>query len=268
MALNGYTCFLNVQHAGEQWKIEVCQFLYNIQYDPARLHAHDLLTQCIGFLTVIVRAADCKKVYQIELAPKEKIIILICGRNHHVHLYPWSSLDGSEGSLDVKLPETKGCQLITTGTLKKNSSTSLFVAVKRQVLCYEIYRTKPFHKKFSEIQAPGHLQWMAVFKDRLCVGYQSGFSLLNIQGDGQSINLVNANDPSLTFLSQQPFDALCAVELSTEEYLLCFSHLGVYVDMQGRRSRMQELMWPATPTACSMYLFFCCCFTCLKIINK
>ncbi|KAM9191491.1 serine/threonine-protein kinase MRCK beta isoform 1-T1 [Mergus octosetaceus] len=200
---------------------------------------------------VIVRAADCKKVYQIELAPKEKIIILICGRNHHVHLYPWASLDGSEGNFDIKLAETKGCQLITTGTLKKSSATCLFVAIKRQVFCYEIHRTKPFHKKFSEIQAPGTVQWMAVFKDKLCVGYQSGFSLLTIQGDGQSINLVNPNDPSLMFLSQQSFDALCAVELSNEEYLLCFSHMGVYVDSQGRRSRMQELMWPATPVACS-----------------
>ncbi|XP_053884055.1 serine/threonine-protein kinase MRCK beta isoform X4 [Malaclemys terrapin pileata] len=200
---------------------------------------------------VIVRVADCKKVYQIELAPKEKIIILICGRNHHVHLYPWASLDGSESNFDMKLPETKGCQLIITGTLKKSSLTCLFVAVKRQVLCYEIHRTKPFHKKFTEIQAPGNVQWMAVFKDKLCVGYQSGFSLLNIQGDGQSINLVNPNDPSLMFLSQQSFDALCAVELSNEEYLLCFSHMGVYVDSQGRRSRMQELMWPATPVACS-----------------
>ncbi|KAL8168925.1 UNVERIFIED_CONTAM: Serine/threonine-protein kinase MRCK beta [Gekko kuhli] len=205
---------------------------------------------------VIVRAADCKKVYQIELAPKEKIIILICGRNHHVHLYPWSSLDGSEGSFDVKLPETKGCQFITTGTLKKSSSASLFVAAKRQVLCYEIHRTKPFHKKFGEIQAPGNIQWMALFKDRLCVGYQSGFSLLSVQGEGQSVNLVNPSDPSLAFLSQQSLDALCAVELSNEEYLLCFSHLGVYVDAQGRRSRMQELMWPATPTACSCNSFY------------
>uniref|UniRef100_A0A8C3NFQ2 non-specific serine/threonine protein kinase n=1 Tax=Geospiza parvula TaxID=87175 RepID=A0A8C3NFQ2_GEOPR len=201
-------------------------------------------------IEVTLRAADCKKVYQIELAPKEKIIILICGRNHHVHLYPWASLDGSEGNFDIKLAETKGCQLITTGTLKKSSSTCLFVAVKRQVFCYEIHRTKPFHKKFSEIQAPGIVQWMTVFKDKLCVGYQSGFSLLTIQGDGQSINLVNPNDPSLIFLSQQSFDALCAVELSNEEFLLCFSHMGVYVDSQGRRSRMQELMWPATPVAC------------------
>ncbi|XP_029453856.1 serine/threonine-protein kinase MRCK beta [Rhinatrema bivittatum] len=200
---------------------------------------------------VIVRAADCKKVYQIELVPKEKIIAIICGRNHHVHLYPWASLDGSESSFDIKLPETKGCHFIATGTLKKISSTCLFVAVKRQIFCYEMHRTKPFHKKFSEIQALGSVQWMALFRDRLCVGYLSGFSLLNVLGDGQSINLVNPSDSSLSFLSQHPYDALCAVELSNEEYLLCFSHMGVYVDVQGRRSRMQELMWPATPVACT-----------------
>ncbi|KAM8921649.1 serine/threonine-protein kinase MRCK beta isoform 2-T2 [Pelodytes ibericus] len=200
---------------------------------------------------VIVRAADCKKVYQIELVPKEKIVVLVCGRNHHVHLFPWSSLDGSEGSFDIKLPESKGCQFIATGTLKKSSASCLFVAVKRQILCYEIHRTKPFHKKFNEIVAPGNVQWLAVFKDRLCVGYQSGFCLLNIHGDGQAIHLINPSDPSLSFLSQQSLDALCAVEISNNEYLLCFSQMGIYVDAQGRRSRLQELMWPATPVACS-----------------
>uniref|UniRef100_A0A4X1TQZ1 Serine/threonine-protein kinase MRCK beta n=1 Tax=Sus scrofa TaxID=9823 RepID=A0A4X1TQZ1_PIG len=200
---------------------------------------------------VIVRVADYKKVYQIELAPKEKVAALLCGRNHHVHLCPWSSFDGAEGTVDIKLPETKGCQLIATGAPKKSSPTCLFVAVKRLVLCYEMQRTKPFHRKLSELAAPGPVQWMAVLKDKLCVGYPSGFSLLSPQGEGQALNLVNPNDPSLTFLSQQSFDALCAVELQSEEYLLCFSHMGLYVDPQGRRSRMQELMWPAAPVACS-----------------
>lgn len=204
---------------------------------------------------MIVRVADYKKVYQIELAPKERVAVLLCGRNHHVHLCPWSSFDGAESNVDIKLPETKGCQLIGTGTLKKSGPTCLFVAVKRLVLCYEIQRTKPFHRKLSELVAPGNVQWMAVLKDKLCVGYPSGFSLLSTQGDGQALNLVNPNDPSLTFLSQQSFDALCAVELKSEEYLLCFSHMGLYVDPQGRRSRAQELMWPAAPVACSMYMF-------------
>ncbi|XP_054944481.1 LOW QUALITY PROTEIN: serine/threonine-protein kinase MRCK beta [Physeter macrocephalus] len=200
---------------------------------------------------VIVRVADYKKVYQIELAPRERAAVLLCGRSHHVHLCPWSSFDGVESSVDIKLPETKGCQLMATGTLKKSGPTCLFVAVKRLVLCYEIQRTKPFHRKFSELVAPGNVQWMAVVKDKLCVGYPSGFSLMSTQGDGQALNLVNPNDPSLTFLSQQSFDALCAVELKSEEYLLCFSHMGLYVDPQGRRSRTQELMWPAAPVACS-----------------
>ncbi|XP_072346526.1 serine/threonine-protein kinase MRCK beta isoform X1 [Scyliorhinus torazame] len=199
---------------------------------------------------MIVRAADCKKVYQIELIPKENLIVLICGRNRHVHFYPWAAFDGPETTFDIKLTETKGCQTMVSGSLRQGIVSALFVAVKRQVLCYETSRTKPYYKKFNEIQALGNVQWMAIFEERLCVGYPSGFSLLNVQGDGPSINLVNLMDSSLAFLSQQPFDALCAVRLSSKEYLLCFSHVGVYVDLQGRRSRMQELMWPAVPVAC------------------
>ncbi|XP_067847869.1 serine/threonine-protein kinase MRCK beta isoform X2 [Heptranchias perlo] len=199
---------------------------------------------------MIVRAADCKKVYQIELIPKEKLIVLICGRNRHVHFYPWVAFDGPETVFDIKLTETKGCQTMVSGSLRQGIVCCLFVAVKRQVLCYEISRTKPYYKKFNEVQAPGNVQWMTIFEERLCVGYPCGFSLLNVQGDGPSINLINPLDSSLAFLSQQPFDALCAVQLSNKEYLLCFSHVGVYVDLQGRRSRMQELMWPAVPVAC------------------
>ncbi|XP_036887595.1 serine/threonine-protein kinase MRCK beta isoform X1 [Sturnira hondurensis] len=200
---------------------------------------------------VIVRVADYKKVYQIELAPREKVAVLLCGRNHHVHLCPWSAFDGAESNVDIKLPETKGCQLVVTATLKKSTSTCLFVAVKRLVLYYEVQRTKPFHRKVAELVAPGTVQWMAPLKDRLCVGYPSGFALLSTQGDGQALTLVNPSDPSLAFLSQQPFDALCAAELASEEFLLCFSHVGLYVDPRGRRSRAQELMWPAVPVACS-----------------
>lgn len=204
---------------------------------------------------VIVRVADYKKVYQIELAPGEKVAAVLCGRSRHVHLCPWSAFDGAEGSADVKLPETKGCQLMAVGTTGRGSATCLFVAVKRLVLCYEVQRTRPFHRKLSEVVAPGTVQWMAPVKDKLCVGYPSGFSLLSTQGDGPAVTLVNPGDPSLAFLSQQSFDALCAVELTSEEFLLCFSHMGLYVDPQGRRSRTQELMWPAAPVACSMYMF-------------
>uniref|UniRef100_A0A3Q2CAT4 CDC42 binding protein kinase beta (DMPK-like) n=1 Tax=Cyprinodon variegatus TaxID=28743 RepID=A0A3Q2CAT4_CYPVA len=199
---------------------------------------------------VIVRASDSKKVYQIELIPNEKIVALLCGRNRQVHLHPWGVLDGAESSFDTKLAETKNCQVLTTGVLRPGGPACLLAAAKRQVQCYEITRAKPYHKKLWEVQAPGTVQWLGMLRDRLCVGYPSGFALLALQGESSPISLVNPGDPSLAFLSQQPMDALHALEVGSSEVLLCFSQLGVYVDGQGRRSRDQELMWPATPLAC------------------
>ncbi|ROL42346.1 Serine/threonine-protein kinase MRCK beta [Anabarilius grahami] len=200
---------------------------------------------------VIVRAADCKRVCQIELIPKEKMVALLSGRNRHVHLYPWAALEGAEGGVDIKLTETKGCQTMTIGTLRPGGPACLLAGVKRQVICYEITRAKPHHRKLWEVQAPGVAQWLGIIRDRLCVGYPSGFALLAMQGESSPVSLVSPADPSLAFLAQQPLDALHAMEVGTNELLLCFSQLGVYVDATGRRSRTQELMWPATPLACS-----------------
>ncbi|CAN9508009.1 unnamed protein product [Ophioblennius macclurei] len=208
---------------------------------------------------VIVRAVDCKKVHQIDLLPKEKMVVLLCGRNRHVHLHPWAALEGMEPAFDIKLTDTKGCQALTTGVLRPGGPACLLAAVKRQVQCYEITRTKPHHKKLWEVQAPGPVQWMGMVRDRLCLGYPSGFALLALQGETSPVSLVSPADPSLAFLTQQMMDALHAVEVGpgsstgsgSGELLLCFSQLGVYVDGQGRRSRSQELMWPATPLSCS-----------------
>uniref|UniRef100_A0A8C9Z1W7 non-specific serine/threonine protein kinase n=1 Tax=Sander lucioperca TaxID=283035 RepID=A0A8C9Z1W7_SANLU len=200
---------------------------------------------------VIVRAADSKRVYQIDLIPKEKIIALLCGRNRHVHLHHWGALEGAESSFDIKLTETKGCQALTTGLLRPGGPACLLAAIKRQVLCYEVSRVKPYYKKLWEVQAPGPVQWLGMVRDRLCVGYPSGFALLALQGESSPISLVSPADPSLGFLSQAPLDALHALEVGSSELLLCFSQLAVYVDGHGRRSRTQELMWPATPLACS-----------------
>lgn len=120
-----------------------------------------------------------------------------------------------------------------------------------QVQCYEITRTKPHHRKLWEVQAPGVVQWLGMVRERLCVGYPSGFALLALQGESSPVSLVSPGDPSLAFLAQVPLDALHALEVGGAELLLCFSQLGIYVDNHGRRSRTLELMWPATPLACS-----------------
>ncbi|XP_071996098.1 serine/threonine-protein kinase MRCK alpha isoform X3 [Engystomops pustulosus] len=197
----------------------------------------------------IIRVGDNKKVHQVELIPHEQLIAVISGRNRHVRLYPTASLDGRETEF-FKLPETKGCQGIVSGQVRHGALTCLCVSMKRQVLCYELNQSKTRHKKIKEIQVPGNVQWMAIFSERLCVGYQSGFIRYPLHAEGSPASLLHADDHTLSFITQQATDAICAVEISSKEYLLCFSSVGVYVDCQGRRSRQQELMWPAVPSAC------------------
>ncbi|NXK29422.1 MRCKA kinase, partial [Arenaria interpres] len=197
----------------------------------------------------IIRVGDNKKVHQIELIPKEQLVAVISGRNRHVRLFPIAALDGRETEF-YKLAETKGCQSIVSGHVRHGALTCLCVAMKRQVLCYELNQSKTRHKKIKEIQVQGNVQWMSIFSDRLCVGYQSGFLKYPLHGEGAPYSLLHPDDHTLSFIAQQPTDAICAVEISSKEYLLCFSSVGVYVDCQGRRSRQQELMWPATPSSC------------------
>ncbi|KAJ7341006.1 hypothetical protein JRQ81_004581 [Phrynocephalus forsythii] len=196
----------------------------------------------------IIRVGDNKKVHQIDLIPSEQLIAVISGRNRHVRLFPMTALDGRETDF-YKLAETKGCQTIVSGQVRHGAVTCLCVAMKRQVLCYELNHSKTRHKKIKEIQVAGNVQWMAIFSERLCVGYQSGFLKYPLHGEGNPHSLLHPDDHTLSFIAQQPTDAICAVEISNKEYLLCFSSVGVYVDCQGRRSRQQELMWPATPSS-------------------
>ncbi|KAL2082565.1 hypothetical protein ACEWY4_022383 [Coilia grayii] len=206
----------------------------------------------------IIRVGDSKKVHQVELIGPEQLLAVVSGRNRHVRLLQAASLDGRDLE-PFKLADTKGCQALAWGQVRHGALTCLCVAMKRQVIVYELNKTKSRHRRIREIQVPGVVQWMAVQSERLCVGWQSGFARYSLPGEGSTgassggVSLLHPDDPTLTFLSQQPppsCDALCAVELSPKELLLCFGCLGVYVDWQGRRSRQQELMWPATPTAC------------------
>ena len=132
------------------------------------------------------------------------------------------------------------------------------MAMKRQVLCYELFQSKTRHRKFKEIQVPYNVQWMAIFSEQLCVGFQSGFLRYPLNGEGSPYSMLHSNDHTLSFIAHQPMDAICAVEISSKEYLLCFNSIGIYTDCQGRRSRQQELMWPANPSSCCKSFTFGC----------
>ncbi|XP_006897807.1 PREDICTED: serine/threonine-protein kinase MRCK alpha-like isoform X2 [Elephantulus edwardii] len=197
----------------------------------------------------IIRVGDNKKIHHIELIPNDQLVAVISGRNRHVRLFPMSALDGRETDF-YKLAETKGCQTLTSGKMRHGALTCLCVAMKRQVFCYELFQSKTRHRKFKEIQVPYNVQWMAIFSEQLCVGFQSGFLRYPLNGEGSPCSMLHSNDHTLSFITHQPMDAICAVEISSKEYLLCFNSIGIYTDCQGRRSRQQELTWPANPSSC------------------
>ncbi|KAJ8270484.1 hypothetical protein GJAV_G00115340 [Gymnothorax javanicus] len=197
----------------------------------------------------IVRVGDNKKIHHISLIATEQLLAVISGRNRHVRLFPLTGLDGRETDV-YKLSETKGCHALASGPICHGAITCLCVAMKRLVICYELTKSKTRHRKLREIQVPGTIQWMALLNERLCVGYQAGFVRYNLQSEAAPVSLLHPEDHTLAFIGQQGLDTICAVDISSKEFLLCFNCLGVYVDCQGRRSRQQELMWPAVPTAC------------------
>ncbi|KAK7152629.1 hypothetical protein R3I93_010754 [Phoxinus phoxinus] len=198
----------------------------------------------------IIKVGD-KKVHQIELIPSEQLIAVISGRNGHVRLYPMTAIDDRDADF-FKIAESKGCQTLVSGTLRHGSLTCLFVAMKKtdKVFIYELNKSKTRHRKLREFSVPGSVQWMGLQGDKLCVGFHSGFLRFNLLGDGVPDSLLHPEDHTLGFIKHLSLDALCLVEISSKELLLCFNSIGVYVDCQGRRSRQQELMWPAKPTSC------------------
>jgi len=90
----------------------------------------------------IVRVGDNKKVHHIDLIPQEQLLAVISGRNRHVRLFPTQALDGRETE-SYKLAETKGCQTIVSGPVRNGSLTCLCVAMKRQIICYEVRAPRP-----------------------------------------------------------------------------------------------------------------------------
>ena len=115
--------------------------------------------------------------------------------------------------------------------------------MKRQVIIYEITRLKSRHKRLREVLLPAQAQSLDVFSEgRLCVGYQSGFTIYSLLGDQHPLSLVHPDNQVLGFLAYNPVDAMGAVEMANGEFLLVFNTLGVYVDVQGRKSR-DKVKW-------------------------
>ncbi|KAL8183909.1 UNVERIFIED_CONTAM: hypothetical protein K2H54_001008 [Gekko kuhli] len=192
----------------------------------------------------VLQIGDCRKVQLLLVSPQAQLLSVLCGKNHSVRIFSWAELETPE-ALGTKVVEAKSCQAVVTGLICRSTTPVLCVACKRQVLCFQLTATCPPHRRIKEIQAQGYVQCLDVLGDRLCVGYPSGFSLYPLLNEGPPVNLPHAEDPRTPAVASM--EALKAVEVSLSELILCFSGFGLYVDGHGRRSRPQELMWPAPP---------------------
>ncbi|XP_029466913.1 serine/threonine-protein kinase MRCK gamma isoform X2 [Rhinatrema bivittatum] len=201
---------------------------------------------------VITQIGDCKKVLGIWVSPKTQLVCIRSGKSHSVRLFSWADLDDPESS-GLKIAEAKSCQVVAVGLICQGTTTALCMAAKRQVLCYRLSGPGTRIQKIKEIQSLGPVQCLDILGDRLCVGCPGGFSLHHLLNDVPPISLPSAEDMNLSWLTPLQMEAMAAVKVSLSEYILCFAGLGIYVDGQGRRSRPQELMWPAVP--------LCCCYS-------
>lgn len=101
------------------------------------------------FLLEIVRVGDIKKVHHIELMPTEHLLAVISGRNRQVCLVPMAGLDGREIDKN-KVADTKNCQALVSGVVR--NGTCFCLAIKRQISCFEIHKSKSRHLVDIQVQ--------------------------------------------------------------------------------------------------------------------
>ncbi|PNI93983.1 CDC42BPG isoform 1 [Pan troglodytes] len=196
----------------------------------------------------IFQVGECRRVQQLTLSPSAGLLVVLCGRGPSVRLFALAELENIEVA-GAKIPESRGCQALAAGSILQARTPVLCVAVKRQVLCYQLGPGPgPWQRRIRELQAPATVQSLGLLGDRLCVGAAGGFALYPLLNEAAPLALGAGLVPEELPPSRGGLgEALGAVELSLSEFLLLFTTAGIYVDGAGRKSRGQELLWPAAP---------------------
>lgn len=199
--------------------------------------------------TDIFQVGECRRVQRLAASPAAGLLVVLCGRGPSVRLFALAELESSEVA-GTKIPESRGCQALVTGRILQARTPVLCVAVKRQVLCYQLGPGPgPWQRRIRELQAPAHVQSLVLLGDRLCVGAAGTFALYPLLNEATPLALGAGLVPEELPPSRGGLgEALGAVELSLSEFLLLFATAGVYVDGAGRKSRGHELLWPVAPT--------------------
>ncbi|XP_053755500.1 serine/threonine-protein kinase MRCK gamma isoform X5 [Panthera pardus] len=197
----------------------------------------------------IFQVGECRRVQRLAVSPTAGLLVVLCGRGPSVRLFALAKLESAEVA-GAKIPESRGCQVLAAGCILQARTPVLCVAVKRQVLCYQLGPGPgPWQRRIRELQAPAPVQSLGLLGDRLCVGAAGTFALYPLLNEAAPLALGASLVPEELPPSRGGLgEALGAVELSLSEFLLLFATAGVYVDSAGRKSRVPELLWPAVPT--------------------
>ncbi|XP_065655108.1 serine/threonine-protein kinase MRCK alpha isoform X2 [Hydra vulgaris] len=191
----------------------------------------------------LTRIDETKKVVQIEMVHADQLLIVLSGKQRYISLYSLSVVEGLEIE-PIKIPDSKGALFFTVGSIRQSSCTCLCVAQKKSAILYELNRTKTRYRKMRDVPFNFSCQWVGIYNNKLLVGYPSGFVMIDILKESPPIKLINNEDSSLKFMSSMHTDALLAAEVSADEYLLCFKELAFYVNINGIRSRPNEIAYP------------------------
>ncbi|XP_016929059.3 serine/threonine-protein kinase Genghis Khan [Drosophila suzukii] len=214
----------------------------------------------------IARIGESKKILQLWYIEEEQILVILCGKQRNLRLLPIRALEASDVEW-IKVIESKNCISACTGIIRRfpNIVYSFIIALKRpnnhtQIVVYEINRTRTRHQKTCEFTIGYMAQHLQILSDmRLVVAHQSGFTAYFLRGEATAMSLVHPENQLCAFLNYSGVDAVRVIEIlcpsggNFGEYLLVFQTLAIYVDLQGRKSRDREIMYPAFPT----YITFC-----------
>lgn len=157
----------------------------------------------------------------------EKLIVAISGKQHQIFLFPSIILEGMHAEV-VRIEETKGANLLCMGEVVSQAAQTtahvLCVAVRKQVSIYEITSSlKPKYRRVRDIELTMGVQSLQILNGLLCIGFQSEFALYSLLHEQPPIALLQPDrDKSLQFLSKDPINALQAVQITNDEYLLVF----------------------------------------------
>ncbi|GMR59911.1 hypothetical protein PMAYCL1PPCAC_30106 [Pristionchus mayeri] len=191
-----------------------------------------------------------RTVERVEYVEHEQLLVAMVGpaKERTIRLIPTAALDGRELKW-IKMNDTKGCHTFSVGT-GPSGTTCLAVAVRKSVTIFEIVRVeKTRHRKLVDLAMPAFPQCLGWSGGALAVGYPHGFRMWRLtENKNNQISLVNPEDQSLSFLGQTSYEAEMLIEIPGDsdcEFLLVFSKLAIYVDRSGRRSRSDEIMFPA-----------------------